>query len=42
MDTENRLVVAKEAGVGEGQRGRPELGDANYCTWNGKATTSLL
>jgi len=34
MDIENRLVVAKEDGVGGGQRGRLELGDANYYTWN--------
>ena len=35
MDIENRLVVAKEDGAGGGQRGKLELEDADYYTWNG-------
>ena len=37
MDLENRLVVAKGEGEGEGVRLTGNLGltDTNYCLWNG-------
>ena len=35
MDLENRLVVAKREGEGEGWTGNLGLIDANYCLWNG-------
>ena len=34
-DLENRLVVAKGEGEGEGWTGSLGLIDANYCIWNG-------
>ena len=37
MDLENRLVVAKGEGEGEGVGWTGNLGliDSNYCIWNG-------
>ena len=35
MDMENRLVVAKEDGYGEGWTGSLGLTDANSCLWSG-------
>ena len=35
MDLENRLVVAKEEGEGEGWTGSLGLIDASYCLWSG-------
>ena len=42
MDLENRLVVAKGEGDGEGVGWIGSLGlmDANYCFWNGLAMRS--
>ena len=33
MDSDNRLVVAKGKGEGEGWTGSVGLTDANYCIW---------
>ena len=35
MDLENRLVVAKAEGEGEGWIGHLRLTDADPCLWNG-------
>ena len=35
MDLENRFVVAKREGEGQGGTGNLGLIDANYCLWNG-------
>ena len=35
MDLENRLVVAKREGEGEGWTGNLGLIDADYCLWSG-------
>ena len=42
MDLQNRLVVVKEDGKGEGVGllGSLELIDINYCLWNGLAMGS--
>ena len=40
MDLENRLVVAKGEGKGEGWLGSLGLIDTNYCLWNGLAMRS--
>ena len=40
MDLENRLVVAKGEGEGEGWIESLGLMDANYCLWNGLAMRS--
>ena len=40
MDLDNRLVVAKGEGEGEGWTGNLGLMDADYCLWNGLAMRS--
>ena len=35
MDIENRLVVDKGEGLGEGWSGRLRLADVSYYVWNG-------